>query len=582
MTPATRAMLRRDVSAGRGLQRRIDWAVANPLVSYLAIFVLQLRVVWNSWRFRDLTSGDTAGYFVYAAGWANHLQDDAVWSPLYTNFWGTILAALNNVYAAAMVHRVVIVFAATLLVLALMRKLLHPALALIIAAWWAVLPANFNVLYEVHLFGVLPILLVFLLLALSPGRTALGLALALLAATTLLLRNELIVATLLLAGAIVISEGRKRRHGPRGRWTYWRAYGVPVALVLLLAGGSYWRSAVQGHRFESDFHTKQGLNICQVYAFNFQQRHPSRFRGNAFTECRPLMQQTFHKQTPTLLEAAAANPRAVAGMINWNLRLWPSGMQVALFNATSTGDQPDYIPVDTHRSYALILSLLLIGLFALGGWAIRREATFWRDWAAPRAWLLLGFGAVAITTAIVVLTERPRPEYMYGLTVAVMALAGVCFTAVLRRRNAMRFAGIGAAALTLGLIVAVPDYYHKGPRPVHDAIERLKPVTSQLQKPGSVLIASRFNSEICLYLAASFDRDCTSPEWLVLEAKLAAGAPIGAILDQYRATVIYADPVLLGDPAIAKLAAAPLRYGWRQLAGGIGDGGPWRVLVRAS
>jgi hypothetical protein len=62
----------------------------------------------------------------------------------------------------------------------------------------------------------------------------------------------------------------------------------------------------------------------------------------------------------------------------------------------------------------------------------------------------------------------------------------------------------------------------------------------------------------------------------------AAGTPIRALLNQARASVIYADPVLLGDLSIAKLFAAPRQYDWRQLAGGVGEAGPWRILVRTS
>jgi hypothetical protein len=55
-------------------------------------------------------------------------------------------------------HRAVIVMAATLGVLAVMRRLLPPALGLLIAMRWAILPINFETLYEVHLFALLPVL----------------------------------------------------------------------------------------------------------------------------------------------------------------------------------------------------------------------------------------------------------------------------------------------------------------------------------------------------------------------------------------------------------------------------------------
>ena len=46
------------------------------------------KVLWGYWE-RDLTSGDTAHYFVSAMGWAYAGVVNVVWSPLYTAFYGT-------------------------------------------------------------------------------------------------------------------------------------------------------------------------------------------------------------------------------------------------------------------------------------------------------------------------------------------------------------------------------------------------------------------------------------------------------------------------------------------------------------
>jgi hypothetical protein len=568
----------------RDLLGRAEATIANPIVSYGAIVALQLRVIWNVWQYKDLTPGDSAGYFIDAVGWAHGLHDDIVWSPLYTDIWGTIIAiAKNDVYAAAMVHRVAIILVVAILVLALMRRLLHPAVALLIAAWWVIMPANYNVLYEVHLFGLLPILIAALVVGRNPGRLSLGITLALLAGSTLLLRNELSIAMIIVAVAIIIHELHERRVKLVPASTYLRAYGAPLAIVLLLTGGMYWRSHIQGKALSPVIRAKHDLNMCQVYAFNFQQRHPNRFVGNAFTECAPLMQQTFGRPMPSLLQAMIANPRAVAGFMKWNLQIWPSGIQVALFNATSTGYQPDYPAVETHQSYALVLSVLVLMLVIGGLLAIRRDREYWHsDWLSSRVWAIVVLGAVAVTTFVVVLTERPRPEYMYGLTVGLMVLTGVCASALLRRLGWTRFISAIAGVLMLVLLVALPSYYHRGTRPLPDAVQQLAIIRRQLQRPGSVLLASQFNFEICSYLAASFDRYCTSPSWPALQAQLAAGTSVHTVLTRVKATAIYADSVMLANPSIAKLVAAPRTAGWQQVAGGSGPGGPWRILVRAS
>src|SRR5262245_48939376 len=89
--------------------------------------------------------------------WSERFAVNIVWSPLYTAFYGSVFALTKNVYAATTLHRIIIVIAVTLGVLAVMRKLLPPvALALLVASWWAILPINFDTLSEVHLFALLP------------------------------------------------------------------------------------------------------------------------------------------------------------------------------------------------------------------------------------------------------------------------------------------------------------------------------------------------------------------------------------------------------------------------------------------
>lgn len=574
----------RDRWRTRNVLGRSERIVANPAFAYGAILALQLRIIWKVWQYKDLTVGDTSSYFLDAVSWTHGLHDDIVWSPLYTDFWGTIFAVFKGqVYDAAMVHRVAIVLVATLLVLAVMRALLGPAMGLLMAVWWAVLPANFNVLYEVHLFGLLPLLVATLVIAREPDRKALGVALAILVGTTLLLRNELLVGTVLFAAVIMIHEIRERRMHSVRVGVYVRAFGVPLVIACLLAGALYARSFDQGQQVTEALRAKQDLNLCQSYAFNYQQRHPTKFTGNAFTECQPLMKQVFGRGEPSFSQAAIADPRAMGAYVLWNGRLLVSGLQVSLFNATGTGDQPDYPPVDTHRSYAFLLSAVILVLLIAGGWTIRSELVSGRyNSIRKHAWGIAILAAVAITTILVVLSERPRPEYMYGMTVGIIALVGACVAALLRRLRVAQLVAPCAIALTLGLAIATPSYYGKGPRPLHDAVDRLWVIHSQLDQRGRVLIAYSYNYEICSYLAETYSRYCTSPSWQALAAQIASGAPIGKVLNQAKATAIYAESLLLENPSIARLAATPQAYGWRQVAGGVGEAGPWHVLVRAS
>src|ERR1700730_7043575 len=68
----------------------------SPAFSYGIILLLQLPVIWDVWRYKDLSPGDSASYFLDAVGWAHGLHDNIVWSPLYTDVWGTILTIVKG------------------------------------------------------------------------------------------------------------------------------------------------------------------------------------------------------------------------------------------------------------------------------------------------------------------------------------------------------------------------------------------------------------------------------------------------------------------------------------------------------
>ena len=109
-------------------KRLIDRVLSAGWVSYLLIAALQLKVIWAIWRLRDLTYGDESRYFLSAYQWANELLTNPIWSPLYTAYYGTIYWLLGeDVYAAAIMHRVIIVMLVALGVLAVLRMLLPPA-----------------------------------------------------------------------------------------------------------------------------------------------------------------------------------------------------------------------------------------------------------------------------------------------------------------------------------------------------------------------------------------------------------------------------------------------------------------------
>src|SRR5580658_10431361 len=144
---------------------RFDWwawarrILKHPATSYVTILLLQLKVIWGMWWYKDMAMGDTEEYFIYAAGWLRDGKTSFVWSPLYSWFVAELFRFSSDAYTVLILHRVLIIMALAVLVLALMRRLLPPWIAWMAAAWWAVEPIDFNDLYEVHMFAVIPLLL---------------------------------------------------------------------------------------------------------------------------------------------------------------------------------------------------------------------------------------------------------------------------------------------------------------------------------------------------------------------------------------------------------------------------------------
>ena len=556
-------------------------AVANPFVAYTAITALQLRIIWNIWKYSDLAGGDTSYYFVDVATWQHGLHENVVYSPLYDAFWGTILDVVHNLYTAAIIQRVAIILGVALLVLALMRSLFGPALGLLIAAWWVIIPANYNVLYEVHLMGTLPILVALLVVAYMPRRQGMGIAVAVLLAGAVLLRTELIAAAVILAIAVTVYEVRELRGGRRAsRSSYLRAYVVPLAFALLVIGGTYARSYVQGNEAWQLLQAKEERGFCNFYAAAYQQRHPTRFTGNYWTECQPLMQQTFGRPEPSILQATTVNPRAVAAFLAWNAQLLPGGLQVSLFGASAFEHDPSPLPVSERSTYALLLSVAMALLVIAGLISVVRDRKMsQRRMSAQTLWITVTLASIAVATVLVALTTRPWSEYIYGLTLGALILVGAAVLTLMRRIGGTHILAPIALLTVAALIVALPSMYSPGRRPIYEGVQHLGVVQKQLQQPGSVLVTSENEAALCNYLTYSYQRKCAATSWLALRSQITPKRSAGQVLDHAHATAVYVDASMLSEPAIAALVAAPRVQGWQQVARGSGPGGPWYVLI---
>ena len=476
----------------------------NPLFAYGTILLLQLRRMWSIWRWHELTGGDTCAYFYDASSWFRHGQGNFGWSPLYTYFYGSLLHLTTDAAVVTALHRLIIACLATLGVLSVMRRMLPPALAWLVAAWWAVLPVNFNTTFEVHLFSLLPILAALIVILYGRGPWARAGAVSVLVLSAFLVRNEMLVGAGLLLLICIGWEVRDFRRGRR------RLADIPMILAAYFIMGAvtgcivWWffsHSNVKGDAFRDEMRSKHTVNMAQVYAYGYQQRHPE-WSKNPWVDYGELCQRDFGTPLPTLAQMMRRNPRVYVEHVLWNYRLLPAGLQLMLFSATSGHVDPDYLSPYVNRSrvnwqtWAFWLSVATTALIAWGLVRLWGERKYW--WPTlirPRleGWLTIGC-VMVVALLVVVPTQRPRPAYLFGLTVGLMCLVATCAVLVFGRLAWLRRLAPAMPILMLALPFAVPSAYgnrkHHGPRPMYDDYERLHPFEQLLARPDASFVGA--------------------------------------------------------------------------------------------
>lgn len=602
--------------------------VSRSWFSYLTLFLLQAKVMWGIWEYKDITSGDTSSYFREAYQWFQNYMVDIAWSPLYTAFYGTLLHLSIDPYTVTVLHRLIIVFTITMMVLALMRKLLPHPLAWIMSAWWAILPIHFDSLYEVHLFAVIMPLAACLLVAYKPAMWARGCALSIMACSFILIRNELVVATAVLAVIYMLWEIRlvkiakleNREIPPLRHYMY--NYGLPLLLASFVVIFFYWRSDIKYPQLKDMLADKHTSNMCQVYAFGYQQRHPDRWVKSPWLDCEELIEQHFGSPRLSLFEMMRRNPKAVLENMLWNIRLTPNGLQVLLLNVTSGSENPDYPPV-IKSNIALPLSFIIIIILVGGIVLLYREKSFWwHYWLKSRfvGWMTLA--SLVATAPFVILSQRPRPSYLFTTGIFLMSCVGMCSFIVFHRLSLSKHLSatisvlskrlpIFVPAILVALIVLIPSYYplinRAKSRPLLELYQELAPYRKVITGSGVTFMVDGFPFELQSYLAATKGKPF---RWyqLVEEApstmpgladysKIAGfsmlqfskntngwSMPINEYLDKIGINLIYVDHNLwttLDNQRInQKFVRMPESAGWKIIAGQNTGLSRWMLLQK--
>jgi hypothetical protein len=553
--------------------------VRSPVFSYAAILLLQVRAVWGMWWYRDMSTGDTAQYYQQAFSWYKKGLNSFLWSPLYTSFYGTLMHITDDAYYVTILHRMIIVLVLAVLVLALMRRLLPPGIAWMAAAWWVVLPINYNALYEVHMFAVIPLLLSVLVVLWIPGSWGRGICVGALLATGILMRNENVLAAALFAVLSLAWELFRRRSEPLNLKKLAAAYGLPILATAALSVFYFFHSV--SFPFGPSLRQKHTVNVCQAFAFGYQQR-ASDFQGDSWYQCGDLMQRTFGAADLTMTEALWRNPKAMFEHFWWNTRLAPSGLEVLLFNYRSGAVNPDYVATDQNR-LVLIPTLLTCVLLVAGLFLLIRDWPRWRpEWSEQKAWAWIAMGATGLVVFGVLVTQRPRPSYMFILGVELRVLVALCCYVVLSHWPKLRRIAVPAAIVLAAVAFLLPGAYEREPstRPIFNAYRRVAPYASFFSTPKFVLVSNvLFVNELTSYVG-----NCGCPYVLYgeLRTSVAPGASLGEALNNRRATFFYADEQTLADPLARDFVSNASSYDWKVLAERHSGAENWAVVAKTT
>jgi hypothetical protein len=559
------------------------WAWARPIIehpatSYAAILLLQLKVMWGLWWYKDMTTGDTSYYYLAGVGWLRDGITSFVWSPLYCSFLGELIRFFSDAYTVLILQRMLIVLALAVLVLALMRRLLPPAIAWMAAAWWVVLPIDFDALYEVHLFAAIPLVLAPLAILWVPGPLGRGIAVAVLLTEGLLVRNENLAAAGLLA---VLSLGYELWMGRADLNRVIRAYGVPLLCTILLASFFFF------HRVTYDswdlVKAKHNVNVCQVFAAGYQQR-ASDFTLSPWTDCGQLMQRFFGGSDMSMMQALRANPRAMLGHFWWNMRLLPSGLQVLLFNYRSGSANPDYAAT-LQSNIVLIPSLLACAIVALGAFFFFSErkkwrlAPIWESTLESRIWAWVALACACLAVGGAILTNRPRPSYLFILGITIRALVGLCLYLVIQHWPKLKPIGLVLALVLFGTALVLPSWYEHAPspRPLLQAYRRLKPFENFFHEPKELLVSVGFGTELSSYAGECY---CAAKQFVELRNQVTPERTLAQAFDQAGATLFLADELILADPLAREFVANAGRLHWDVVAERHNGSENWTVLHR--
>jgi hypothetical protein len=256
---------------------------------------------------------------------------------------------------------------------------------------------------------------------------------------------------------------------------------------------------------------KHTVNVCQIYAYNRIQQGDS-WQGDPWTECESIIERDFGRPAVTFSEAFFLNPRPILEHIWWNIKLIPSGTQLALFSYYSGGPNPDYMPAKKNP-LVWVPFLFVVGLSVFAAIVYFIIPGIKKRYAPENvfAWVLMLSAALMIFG--IMMMQRPRPSYMFPYTLFIMSLTGLGLHKLLEFLRMSNTVRNSLPIVGVLFILLWPSYYdadyishfgYKG-QSWRDVYERVAPHIERTpgNSPTVIVTPPGYYGNLCDYLGVT-------------------------------------------------------------------------------
>jgi hypothetical protein len=475
------------------------------VVSYAIVAGVCLARLDGLFTFRDLPWADTAIYYRNSSRWLGRGLLTVDRGPLYVVVLAAARTVIDDAAIVVPAHRLIAALVLALATLAFLRRLFPSPIALVLATWAAIVPTQFDGLYEIHLVGAAACAVTAWAATYGERRGARVLVLGLLLIFSLI-RSELLAAAFVWGAACALYERSLWRSNSAAarRGSFLLPYVIPPLVLVLVLSTTFaageWTPRVASR-------PKTARHFCDAYALGVAEREglPPR---ETWQHCGRILARDFGRADVGPLQALAASPQAVFRHFAWNLRLLPATLESMLWGGTGAAQGTDYVPVATGSRAARAASLGLVVLLVVG--FLRRSPSTAPRLGAQRRWGLVGLGALLTTSFGVLLFSRARPPYLAPLGIAAFALVGRALEALwpAARSRWMELAVVGIVSCAVPFVPAHYDPTYSTPhvgagQPTALAVRRLDPHRNELALSATRLAWALRANDLCYYLSSA-------------------------------------------------------------------------------